>query len=187
MPERETPYRVFVAVDLSDEARAVLAAHLEHHAAELPGSVIPPENWHLTLRFLGKVDAVGLDTVTAALDQADLGGSFRLSFAGLGAFPRPNRATVLWVGIDAGAEEITALAERVEAALDDAGFMPEERPFHPHLTLARIRPHRDVRRLIASVPTVPLRLDVEEVVLFESHLGGNRKAVYEPRERFPLG
>ena len=183
----ERTRRIFIAVDLETEVRHGLLAHLDASLSgkQLPGSAPPPENWHITLRFLGKLDERTYDTVLGRLDEADLGGPFEIAFAGLGAFPRPARATVLWLGIGRGGEELGDLAGAVEGAVVTAGFMPEERPFHPHITLSRIRPHQDVRPLIANVPEFGARQTVAAVTVFESHLGRG-PAVYEPLERFDL-
>ncbi|NNF11554.1 MAG: RNA 2',3'-cyclic phosphodiesterase [Acidimicrobiia bacterium] len=180
--------RVFVAVDLTDDVRHGLAAHLDAalDGDRLPGSTPPPVNWHLTLRFLGKIGQGAYEGLLAQLDQADLGGPFDLQFGGLGAFPRPARATVLWLGTAGGTDELADLAIAVEEAAVRSGAMPEERPFHPHVTLGRIRPPRDVRPLIERVPPFPLSQRVEAITVFESHLGG-APAVYEILERFRLG
>lgn len=182
----DTVRRIFLAVDIDDEVRHGLAAHLKGNVARLPGSTPPPANWHITLRFLGKAAQPAHELLLSKLDEADLGDSFTLGFDGLGAFPRPARATVLWLGVEQGAAELTELAGVVEEAVVSAGFMPEERPFHPHLTLSRIRPSRDVRLLLDEVPAFPLTQRVEAITVFESHLGGG-PAVYELLDRFPLG
>lgn len=181
----DTARRIFLAVDLDDEVRHGLAAHLTDTAGKLPGSTPPPANWHITLRFLGKTEEPGYEVLLSRLDEADLGDSFTIGFDGLGAFPRPARATVLWLGVDRGAGELTQLATVVEEAVVSAGFMPEERPFHPHLTLSRIRPAQDVRDLLEDVPAFPLAQQAARLTLFESHLGGG-PAVYQPLERFEL-
>jgi 2'-5' RNA ligase len=185
-PTDDTVRRIFLAVDIDDAVRHGLAAHLSDQAGRLPGSTPPPANWHITLRFLGKTDQAGYEVLLSKLDEADLGDSFTIGFDGLGAFPRSARATVLWLGVDRGASELTHLAVVVEEAVVSAGFMPEERPFHPHLTLSRIRPPQDVRDLLEAVPAFPLAQQVARVTLFESHLGGG-PAVYQPLERFELG
>lgn len=179
--------RLFVAVEIPEAPRALLAARLEGTVGlpALPGKVVPPENWHITLRFLGPVDESVLDRVTAELDGLDSPGSIRARLGGLGAFPRPSRATVLWVGLDRGAEEIGRLAGRVEDAVEAAGFEPEGRPFHPHLTLSRIRPERDVRALVGGAPAMEVPFDVPAVALMESHTGPGGPR-YEVVERFPL-
>lgn len=176
--------RIFVALDLDDAIRHGLAAHLGEWLP-LPGSSPPPANWHLTLRFVGKTSQSGYETLLARLSETDLGPPFELSFGGLGAFPRPARATVLWLGTEAGSGPLTDLAAAVEQAVVAAGFMAEERPFHPHLTLSRIRPAQDVRTLIEAVPSFPLRQAVGHITVFESHLGRG-PAVYEELETFEL-
>lgn len=183
----DTVRRIFVAVDIDDEVRYGLAARISAALADskLPGRAPPPANWHITLRFLGKVDQPAYETVLAKLDEADLGAPFRLSFTRLGAFPRAARATVLWLGVGAGTDELVDLAAQVEGAVVDAGCIPEERPFHPHLTLSRIRPPGDVRQLMDLVADFPLIQPVDRVTVFESHLGGG-PAIYETLETFTL-
>lgn len=179
--------RVFVAIALDPELRHGLAAHLRANLAgeQLPGRTSPAENWHITLRFVGKVSQTDYEKLLARLDEADLGSGFALGFAALGAFPKPARATVLWLGVDRGADELCRLAAVVEEATVSAGFIPEERPFHPHLTLSRIRPPQDVRRLTKTMPVFPLSQSVTHVTVFESYLQRG-PAVYAPLERFAL-
>jgi 2'-5' RNA ligase len=177
--------RLFLAVALDDETRSLVAAHLGSHAADLPGRPVPPENWHLTLRFLGWTSDVQRDRILGSLDEADLGGPFRIRFAGLGAFPKPRRATVLWVGVDAGVEPLTRLAEACEDATQAAGFEREDRPYHAHLTVARVRPPVDVGPLVESVPPLDLGMRVNEITLFRSHLGRGG-AIYEPVDSIAL-
>jgi 2'-5' RNA ligase len=182
----DTVRRIFIAVDLDDELRYGLAAHLETTLdGPLPGRPGPPHNWHITLRFLGKLDQAALETLLGRLDEVDLGAPFELGFGGLGAFPRPNRATVLWLGTTGGSDALEHTAAAVEGAVAQAGFMPEERPFHAHLTLSRIRPPEDVAWLIGSVPAFPLRQVVETITVFESVLERG-PATYVPLETFRL-
>ncbi|MFQ5947930.1 MAG: RNA 2',3'-cyclic phosphodiesterase [Acidimicrobiia bacterium] len=182
-----TVERLFVAAPLTDDVRHALAAHLGAalDGRDLPGRPVAPENWHLTLRFLGEAAPVEKDRLVRALDTADLGPSFSVRFGGLGAFPRARKATVLWLGVGGGADELGALAAAVEDAAQAAGFPGEERPFHAHLTLSRIRPHQDVTPLVERVPPFPAVLPVAEVVLFRSHLGRGG-ARYEGVDRFGL-
>jgi 2'-5' RNA ligase len=183
----ETVGRLFVAVPLSDDVRAGLAAHLMGAGDDrpLPGKPVPPPNWHVTLRFLGKTDEVAYQRVLAALSESHLGSSFSLGFGRLGAFPRPARATVLWLAIERGVERLEQLATLAETAARDAGFAAEDRPFHPHLTLSRVRPHQDLRPLIERTPPFPLTLPVNRVVVYRSHLGRGG-AKYEELDSFPL-
>lgn len=175
--------RVFAAVPLPAEVRLALDAKLQQHT--LPGKVPPPENWHLTLRFLGNIEEVTYQRFLAALDSADLGQRFRVSLSRLGAFPNPKRATVLWLGLSQGLDELSEIALTAEEAAQAAGLPPEERPFRPHLTLSRIRPQVDVSTLIDSFGDTGIGWRCETIVVYRSHLGsaGTR---YEPLEIFNL-
>ncbi len=179
--------RLFVGVDLAADARHALAARLADTVeGRLPGKVAPPPNWHVTLRFLGDVDQVRRDRLLMALAGADLGPTFDMTLTNLGAFPKAAKAAVLWAGVADGSVALEVLASRVEEACREAGFDPEERPFHPHLTLSRIRPPQDVTGLIRDVEGFRIRTRVDGVTLFKSHLGRGG-ARYEVLERFELG
>ncbi len=180
MTDRE---RMFLAVDLDGQVAPLLAAFLE--GADLPGRPVPPQNWHLTLRFLGWTTPVQRDGILRALDEADLGAPFRIRFAGLGAFPKPRRATVLWLGVRSGIEELERLAGAAEEASLAAGFTREDRPFHPHLTLARIRPAVDVTELVGRFPPFDVFMEVSAVTFYRSRLGPGG-ARYEVVDRVGL-
>ena len=186
MSERQ---RVFLGIDPGDDARHALAAFLEDHldGAVIPGRVVPPRNWHVTLRFLGSTESVQLDRVVgligARLVDED---PFRMSFDGLGAFPRPERATVLWLGVGRGAEAAAALATICEESAQHVGFAAEDRPFHPHLTLARIRPQQRVSELIESIGVVPATQVVDHVTVYRSATGRGG-AEYTILDRLPIG
>lgn len=176
--------RVFVGVAPPPEVRSGLEHVLRDHGP-LPGRAIPPINWHLTMRFIGPMELVAYERMLAELDTAELGGSFTVRLAGLGAFPNPRRATVLWVGMDRGEEQLTRLAEAVEEAVTAAGVDPEERPFRPHLTIARIRPPANVSRLVEEVDGVSIRWLVDHLTVYQSHLGAGG-ARYEELETIEL-
>lgn len=172
-----------MAAEVTNEARHALAALIDR--VEVPGRRVRPSNWHVTLRFVGEVDEPMLDLLTRSLDEADLGDRFRLRWGALGAFPRASKATVVWLGLAEGAPQLTALAGRVEAAVDAAGVGVEDRPFRAHLTLSRIRPHADVRDLVDSVVPTQIAMPVDRVLLMSSHLG-ERGTRYEQVESFDL-
>lgn len=180
--------RLFLAVPFDDEIRAMLAEHLASGPLgqrPLPGTPVKPNNWHLTLRFLGRVDEVVQEKVMAGLDQVDLGASFEIEMGEMGAFPRPSRATVLWIGLTRGIDRLSKLNSICEEICETAGLAPEGRPYSPHLTLSRIRPDQDVRSVVEGYESMPFRWNANQVILFESRLGRGG-AVYEPLESFPL-
>jgi 2'-5' RNA ligase len=175
--------RLFLGVPLDPDMRVMLAQHLQEH--QIPGRAVPPDNWHLTVRFLGNVDQVAMERLVAELDQAALGQPFEIALGDLGAFPRPARASVVWLALDKGQERLADLNEIAEEASQVVGLAPEERPFAPHLTLSRIRPELDVRADLASYRRVRLQWTAGELVLFESRTGRGG-AVYEALEKFPF-
>ena len=177
--------RLFLAADLSADTRRALLAKLEDLLSRMPGRRVPPPNWHLTMRFLGDVDRVSYEKLVYELSEADLGSPFGVTFGNPGAFPRPARATVLWLGIDRGEERLVLVADRVEEAVLRAGFPPEDRPFRAHLTLSRIRPPENVNALLDGREPLGVKTQIEAVTLFRSHLGP-AGATYEALDTFPL-
>lgn len=104
-----------------------------------------PGNWHLTLRFLGNVPTPRISELTTALAQVPFA-PFMLAVGRAGAFPARGAPRVVWLGLARGGKECASLAGAVNAALAPLGFAPENRPFAPHLTLARVHEARSVDR-----------------------------------------
>jgi 2'-5' RNA ligase len=134
--------RSFVAVELSEEARRGLA----RLRRELEGNEhrfvkwVNPAGIHLTLKFLGNIPSERVAETTEALRRAAQGIlPFHLEISGLGAFPSLRQARVLWVGVRGEMDKLSRLQKNTDSELATLGFAKEERPFVPHLTLARIR------------------------------------------------
>jgi RNA 2',3'-cyclic 3'-phosphodiesterase len=163
--------RLFLAVALNDDVAHGLAAFITDETLRLPGRPTSPANWHVTVRFLGPTTALQRDRVLEFLDEHLAVEPFTMSFGGLGAFARPAKASVLYLGIELGVEGLAAMAEIAETAAQLAGFESEDRPFHAHITLSRIRPPMDVRSLIERVPRFPLAMNVDRLTLYRSHPG----------------
>ena len=179
--------RLFLAVDLTPEVRHGLAAFLADELAgtPLPGRSADPRSWHITVRYLGPSTDEQAERFLGYLGEHLSRAPFTLGFGGLGAFPRPSRATVLWLDVTRGAEALADLADAAEKAAEASGFPPEDRPYRPHLTLARLRPPRDVSALVGSVDRFPLTQTVDQVVLFSSEPGPDGPR-YEPVAVLPL-
>jgi len=145
-----------------------------------------PDQRHVTLQFLGAVPVVeGLaEAVTESVRRI---APFTVAFGGAGAFPSTRRATVLWLGVSTGAEEMGALAAAIAAATAPLGFATDDRPFRPHLTLARAARARDLRALVEHLWTGPAGppWTVERVVMFDSDTRAEG-AVHTPRAEFGL-
>ncbi len=133
--------RTFVAVLLDEEIRRRIS-EVQERAMKLASGVkwVPPENFHVTLKFLGDVRRDKLSLVQSAID--DVVGetaAFDLAISGMGVFPTPRRPRVIWVGIEEGREQLVALAKAVEERLVEAGYEKEEKPFRSHITIGRVK------------------------------------------------
>jgi 2'-5' RNA ligase len=175
--------RLFTAVPVADEVREAVGRLMEQLAGA-PIDVRGPgqprwvrvDGLHLTLRFLGATPDERLPELSAALAAAARGvAPFQVELSGGGAFPTPDRPRVLWIGIGAGANELGALAERLNDELRGLGWAPDDRPFQAHLTLARTDgvPGADdkARRLIELARDVHLGWLADGLVLYKSNLG----------------
>jgi 2'-5' RNA ligase len=176
--------RLFVALDLPAEIKSRLAAL----SGGIPGlRWVPPENYHLTLRFIGEVNRPGAEEVDEALAMIRAR-PFDLTLGGLGIFERQGRVQSLWVGAERSSG-LAHLQAKVETALQRAGLEPERRRFAPHVTLARPDGVAPIDKLIGFVQahnlfrTEPVR--VERFILFSSHLGRAR-ASYTPEVEYDL-
>lgn len=140
--------RAFIALLLTEEARAAVAAEVEH-LRPLGRSVawVPPPNLHLTLYFLGNQHDARLEDAREAIEEAaSASAPFEVGLHGLGAFPGLERPRIFWVGVAEGALAARALQARLVAGLVARGFASETRPWHPHLTIGRVADERRWRR-----------------------------------------
>lgn len=143
--------RAFVAVEVPSPVRDELG-RLAGRLGNRPGPRVRwvrPELMHLTLVFVGEVADEFVARAVRALERtvAELPG-FECQLSGLGAFPRPAGARIVWVGVGTGRDELRKLQSSVTGALVQIGFRPESRAFTPHLTLGRLREPADVRMLV---------------------------------------
>jgi len=140
--------RAFVALCLDEVTRAAVAAQIER-LRPLSRAVawVPPQNLHLTLKFLGaQSDARLAEAVRALEEAATLRAPFALGLHGLGAFPGMECPRILWVGVAEGALDARALQSAVEGMFESRGFSRESRPWHSHLTIGRVFDPRRWRR-----------------------------------------
>ncbi len=181
--------RAFVAVPVEDP---VVRRHLAGARSLVPPlrglRWVPESQLHFTLKFLGgiedgRIEAAKAATFAAAAASAAAGaeargsrlaGDVRLALEGLGSFPPCGPTRILWAGCGQGAEALAAVGGAVEQAFAAEGFPREERPFSPHLTLARVKEPEAGRRLSRVLPTIPPApfgvVAVSYLVLYRSEL-----------------
>lgn len=142
--------------------------------------------WHLTLQFLGAVDDVDVlvDSLVGNLAPCR---PVTLGLGSAGAFPSVSRASVLWIGLDDGHDELARLAGVVERATEPLGYEPDAREYTPHLTIARSQRPRPLTSVVTALGDGPFgpRWDATEVVLMESDTRFDG-AVYKEIAHFPL-
>jgi|ERR1044071_851427 2'-5' RNA ligase len=148
---RSSFLRLFCAIELPTEVRARAADHIARLRLIVPevrASWERTEKLHITLKFLGEIPADRVEALSGAASSATLSTHpFTLALSGAGAFPPRGNPRILWLGIDDSSGALAHLQRRLEEEGASAGFAREERPFHPHLTLARIRAPQGARRL----------------------------------------
>lgn len=169
----EQMLRLFVACPMPDEAKRALSQVQEdlRRARFSELRFVRREAIHITLKFLGSVQAASVGDITRALESAIEPFELRLTLDRLGGFGGA-RLRVVWVGLGGDVEPLARLAGRVEGVLEPLGFPREGRPFAPHVTLSRVpeqTPAGERRRLSQFVQeyTFPLILPM---ILTEVHL-----------------
>ena len=188
--------RTFIAVEMEEGLRSAIA-QVEEELRTQPwaGAVrwVPPENVHITLKFLGNVRLDRMGEVKAAIEGVSREfAPFCLNLAGLGCFPNPRRPTVVWIGVEGEVKAMVSLARAVEESLAPLGFPPERRPFHAHLTIGRVNrrtssaERRALGEYIQSAEIPPLgRMQVRAISVMRSDLSP-RGARYTRLAAFPL-
>lgn len=170
--------RAFVAVELPP----VVTQELENVQRRLGKGVVArwvaPSSIHLTLKFLGEVNASRTAQIGGALEAACRSARpLDLCLQGAGCFPGPERPRVIWVGVGGAVADLGRLQRSLDDALAGLGFPAEARRFTPHLTLARIRDGadpgelRDLTLKLGALAVTPVRFRAEELALIRSELG----------------
>lgn len=176
--------RLFIGIPMPE----MVVERLSSLACGLSGARwVPPENYHLTLRFLGEVDEGTAQDVDEALDHVT-GPGFPLTLSGLGSFGKGHKQHALWAGV-ADSQPLLHLQARVESALVRAGLPVEERKFSPHVTLAylqetppaKLAAYMGANGLLQAGP-----FTVDRYCLYESVLGRSGPA-YHILQDYPLG
>ncbi len=185
--------RTFIAIELSESVRqraSDLAQRLKE--SETRVNWVVPENLHITLKFLGEqADDQLVVICRAAVEAAKEVPPFEFCCHGAGAFPNCDRPRTLWIGVREGTDSLTRLHQCLEEKLADYGYPRENRAFHPHLTLGRVRSGGPAVQILGQLVRKAEDYQVgtvrtEELVVFGSLLqrGGPRYAVLA---RAPLG
>ena len=196
--------RVFVAVDISDEAKKEIEKLSKvFQKKHWPVKWEKPKKLHQTLVFLGSIKEDKFKLVKLACLRAVKNTScFEISFKGLGCFPNYDYPRVIWLGLKGDLKNLAQLQKRIEKNLVDLDFKLKLRPFSPHITLGRIKKARtkerqEIGRQLKKLRILPARQSlgrggnlesrtlVDRVVIYESILSA-KGSVYKKLEEFNL-
>src|SRR5258706_3727852 len=151
MSTTDESWRLFIAIELPSNVRRKLKDRIDHLRDAIPearASWAREENLHLTLKFLGDTTLTSVERLSQATQRAASAvAPFEMIIGTSGAFPPNGQPRVLWIGIEDPAGELAVLHEVLEDQCVQAGFARENRPYHPHLTIARLRQAQGARRL----------------------------------------
>jgi 2'-5' RNA ligase len=152
---------------------------------------VNPEKIHLTLKFFGNIEESKIEPIVTSIGgPIQTTPPFLLKVRGVGAFPHLKNPRVIWMGLVDGKEVLTHFQKQLEEALEKIGFAPEERAFHPHLTLGRMKSSKGREELIGRMEKLKEEefgnLQIEGVVLFRSDLRPTGP-IYTPLKELKLG
>jgi len=179
--------RAFIAVDIPESVRRDLKELIDGLRPYGGSSVrwVPPENIHVTLKFLGNIEESQVGIVESAIREGVKNqGPFVLEARGTGAFPSIKRMRVLWAGLQGDILSLARVQSSIEGVLEKQGFEREKREFKPHLTIGRIKGSSFDRRLAKKLVEYGTSFrsgpfEIEKVTLYRSILKPSG-AKYEP-------
>jgi RNA 2',3'-cyclic 3'-phosphodiesterase len=169
--------RIFVAVDISDEARRKVSAFIETLRNIFPRVRVSwekTEKLHLTLKFLGETDEKQLeDLKTVVEDISKIISDFTLQISKTGVFPNSRNPRILWINVIDEQGSLAKINNLLESECEKIGFQRETRKFVPHLTIGRVREPNKARKLAKTeleTAFEPVGIEVSEIVIYESIL-----------------
>ena len=188
----EKAIRAFLAVDPPEEIFREIIGIQERLKKTIKGDIrwVRPEGIHLTLKFFGYVYQSDVANISLVVKNnvADMK-TLMLNVRNVGAFPTTTRPRVLWLGIDGDTDPLISLQAEMDTGFQEYGFKKEDRPFRPHLTLARVKEPKGLIGLAEAVKKngdyVAGSFSVSGLTLFKSDLKPTG-AIYTKLSYFPF-
>jgi 2'-5' RNA ligase len=184
--------RLFTAIELDPSVRRAagelvdeLRRRVERVAPRARIAWVTPERMHLTVRFVGHRDGASADRIRTMLSPPIALPPFVLSLAHVGAFPPSGRPRVLWAGVTGARSELADIEREITARLAAVAVPPEDRPYNPHLTLARVKEASGLKAAAVFHGLEEVMLgttSVEAITLFESRVS-SKGPTYIPLQR----
>lgn len=182
--------RLFIAIETPPKIRPQLGAirdQLRTSAADVKWE--PDEKLHATLKFLGPTDEGLLPEIVSIITGVcQTSSPASVKYAGVGCFPSKRAPRIIWVGIDVLDVNLGLLQQRIETAMVPLGFKPEDREFHPHVTLGRVKSKKTIGSLLRMMESITFESQpvmIKEVALVQSELRTSG-SVYTILKTIPL-
>jgi RNA 2',3'-cyclic 3'-phosphodiesterase len=195
--------RIFIGIDLDPEVRTRIERFLEGVEGFAPEARwVRPDSLHITLKFVGEQTAERVQAITEHLQLVE-SGAFEIRAGGYGFFPTAKAPRVFWIGIHSG-PQLAELGEKIDIATAELGIPREDRPYSPHLTLARASARRSsgspkwrkgdgpnatfavLEKRLAAMGELDFgAMTAHEFILYQSHLSP-KGSKYTKLQRFPM-
>ena len=182
--------RLFIAVETPPDIKPQIAAigdRLRTCGADVKWE--PDEKLHATIKFLGSADEGLLpEIVSLSKGVCSAFPSLSLKYSGVGCFPNLRAPRVVWIGMKEPEGTLESLQHKLEAAVEPLGFKREDRDFHPHVTLGRVKSQKRIGSLLRMMESITFESQpviINEIVLIKSELKSSG-SVYTTLHAFPL-
>ena len=144
--------RSFIAFDIENEMVIRRLSEVQNMLVNTGANLklVKPQNIHVTMRFLGNITLHMVDSIHEEMKQVFIT-PFDIELSGLGVFPSPRYARIVWAGIRKGSDELVSVFDQLEPRLRSLGFKRDSKGFSPHLTIARVRTGRHKAELVKCV------------------------------------
>lgn len=182
--------RVFVGFFTTKQIHDQVEHITSKWSSFVKGSWVKPQNLHITFQFIGDTqESKLLDIMKAMQEVAQRQKPIEITYRSLGVFPNVDKARVLWFGVSEGHEKLKLLARDITRANRKVGIKEEGKPFHPHVTICRIKESdkKKLKEMLKQYESVTFGTDrVDKVVIIKSSLT-QVGPIYTPIEEFYFG
>lgn len=168
--------RTFIAIDVPEKIKDEIF-EIEKELIKSAGEGIKwegKEKFHITLKFLGDVNEEAINSIHQVLNESLNGfGKFSVVYKGIGAFPDLKNPRVIWIGCEDPTGKLFELQKIVEEKMSELGFEREDKEYHPHITLGRVKKAKNISNLIKKIESINFEArtgEVEEVLIMKSDL-----------------
>lgn len=165
--------RIFIGISLPNEIKEKIEnIKKTFRQSMINAKWVEKENMHITLKFLGEIPEEKVANIAKIIAKTSK--FFKpiiLEIEGIGAFPNMKKPSVLWIGISKGNEEIIKYQNLLETNLVDLGFPKDTKSYHSHITIARIKNHKNVDKLTTMIKEIKLgQMTFDKVDIIKSTL-----------------